>query len=170
MASKRNKLQELTPKQFELLAFVLWKSMFPKEGVRRRLPRRPHPVIWSPKDFLGRSPTKSELATLSKRMTTLLGRNYLEKHGREIVVTSQGSSMMRAYTFAHEGEGWPDDIAKVLDVYQSRSNLEAIEKTMNLARNYGYTHLLTSGKGGLTELYREQYARYKAHEEETGLS
>lgn len=73
--------QKLTDKQFSLLADVLIRSNRDGEIV---------PVVWSPKKFLSRSPTRGESSAMSTRLKTLIDRGFIKRYGRELLVTELG--------------------------------------------------------------------------------
>lgn len=77
-------LSELTDKQADLMAWVYEASGGEK-------------VVWSAKAYLGRSPTRSEAATLSGRLKSLVGHGVLSRTGRDIEVTSVGRMFLYTY-------------------------------------------------------------------------
>lgn len=79
---------QLTEKQAHLLAWVYLEGY--KELDRSE-------ITWSPKAYLRKSPTKSEAATLSKRVNTLIEHGLLHRHGRTIEITSGGKNLLYIY-------------------------------------------------------------------------
>jgi hypothetical protein len=77
--------QKITDKQFTLLADVLIRNHRDGELV---------PVIWSPKKFLGRSPTRGESSAMSTRLKTLINQGLVRRYGRELLVTELGQRVL----------------------------------------------------------------------------
>lgn len=77
---------KLTPKQFELLAGLLFRSYQGGEHVG---------FTWSPKKLLGRSPTRGESSSLSARLKTLTEQGFVKRYGRDLFVTGQGIAKLR---------------------------------------------------------------------------
>lgn len=77
-------LEKLTDKQAELLAWIY------RAGLGG-------PALWSAKTYLGRSPTRSEAATLSKRVTGLVEQGALERYGRYLKLTQEGWVLLYNY-------------------------------------------------------------------------
>lgn len=82
-------LEKLTDKQAELLAWVYW------EGIGGT-------TLWSAKAYLGRSPTKSEAATLSKRVASLVEQGALLRNGRYIKLTQEGWVLLYNYASGNQ--------------------------------------------------------------------
>lgn len=54
-------------------------------------------VVWSAKEYLGRSPTGSEAATLTKRLQTLVGYDLVERRGRTLLLSEEGRWALYSY-------------------------------------------------------------------------
>lgn len=96
--SKSAPLDRYTPlskNQFHLLAWVY---------IRGYRTAADSYITWSPKAFLGRSPTKTEAATLSRRAKGLVERGLLTRHGRELFVSDMGKQELAYYALVRSGD------------------------------------------------------------------
>jgi hypothetical protein len=154
----------LTEKQFNLLSYVFFKSCKPADTTK---PRQEEPVIWSAKTFLGRSPTKAEAATLSRRVATLNNHGLLKKSGRMVTVTDYGKTMLRTHVLEHETkENGLDTLDPVLqalgfllDIHESEQRLDAIQLTMRAALAHGKHNLLVAQRSVLPDLYKDELTK-----------
>lgn len=149
-------ITRLTINQYTLLFHILVHTyMGPGDGKLRVW--REYPVTWSPKAVLGKSPTKNEAAGLSRRLSVLVKHGLVEKRGRMVNVTTYGKTMLRSYALEHEGHSENGDLLRlarmIVDRHETASNIEAIQKTMNIARIQGRSNLLTAGRGTLPDLF-----------------
>lgn len=82
-------IETLTDKQADLLAWIYWEEI---GGA----------TLWSTKAYLGRSPTKSEAATLSKRVASLVEQGVLFRNGRYIKLTQEGWVLLYNYASGNQ--------------------------------------------------------------------
>lgn len=90
----------LTENQGKLLAWVYTAGY--KDVARSE-------VIWSAKDYLGRSPTGSEAATLTKRMQRLVDYELVDRNGRLVSLRDEGRRMLYSYAAAHP-QSWEKQV------------------------------------------------------------
>lgn len=157
MAGKRLKSStsppdRLTSKQFDLLVHILFKS-YEKQG-------NEHPVTWSPKAFLGRSPTKVEAAALSRRLSTLVDHGLLGKAGRLVITTPTAKTLIRAHISKHDNRELFHNVLLLLELSEIFEHQKAVKTTMHLAQEWGRAELLT--KEGLPSLYLDVLGRLDA--------
>ena len=81
-------INRLTEKQGDLLAWVYHAGYI--DASRSE-------VVWSAKAYLGRSPTQSEAATLTKRMQTLELHELVRRSERLVMLTEEGRWLLYAY-------------------------------------------------------------------------
>ncbi len=150
--------ERLTPKQVDLLAHLMIRSYSSpgSGGTKGGPPDNQQPITWSPKAYLGRSPTKSESASLSRRLSTLVERGLVSQRGRRVIPTEYGKSLLQEYVLNNEPQGGFHTLRLFLDLDESNENMKAITKAMNLAKERGRTELLN---GGLQELYFDELKR-----------
>jgi hypothetical protein len=55
------------------------------------------PTLWSPRGYLGRPPTNTEGATLSRRLSALVERGLVERNGKLVRLTELGKSLLLDY-------------------------------------------------------------------------
>ncbi len=151
--------KRLTHNQYILLSSILIRA-YKHPGDKQMGLWREYPVVWSPKEMLGRSPTKNEAAALSQRLSAVIKHELVEKRGRMVSVTSYGKTMLRVYSLEREAHSQDSRafrlIRMIVDRHEAASNIEAIQKTMNIARTQGRSELLTAKRGTLPDLYREE--------------
>ena len=84
-------LTRLTANQFDLLSWIF------VEMHLGNLEDKPLgvPVVWSPKTYLGRSPTNAEASTLSKRLGILVGYRLVIQRKRLLTVTGRGIKLLK---------------------------------------------------------------------------
>lgn len=111
--STRFRLSELTEKQGRLLAWVYWTG----QGKS---------VVWSAKAYLERSPTKSEAATLSKRVKSLVDYDVLSRSGRDVTLTPVGRKLL--YEWAANKHDLPifEGITLLLEINELMDEFDAV--------------------------------------------
>lgn len=136
----------ITSAQMDLMIYILLSSYDSSEGER--------PFVWSPKAYLGRSPTKTEAATLSRRMATLTQHGLIKKSGREASVTDYGKALIRIHTVKLDYDEALLKVRLVLDLNESLKNLEALKLVKDVARRHKRHDLIhRDTKGPLNELF-----------------
>jgi hypothetical protein len=142
----------LTPAQMDLMIYILLSSYENLEGER--------PIIWSPKAYLRRSPTKTEAATLSRRVSALVDRSLIKRSGREVSVTDSGRELIRAYTVKRRHDKHLLKVRLVLELNETGRNLEALELTRDVASRHERHDLVRrNGKGPLYNLLNAEMSR-----------
>lgn len=124
-------LEKLTDKQAELLAWIYWKGLG-------------EPVLWSAKSYLNRSPTRSEAATLSKRITSLVRQNALERNVRYVKLTQGGWVLLYNYASDNQGDS-------ALAALRIAMELERNNEGLNSFSDIGTTALRCLNTGIITQ-------------------
>lgn len=149
-------ISRLTLNQYLLMFEILVRTYAHPGDGKIRL-QQEYPILWSPKALRGRPLTKNEAAATSRRLSNLVSHGLIEKQGRLVKVTRFGKIMMRAYALEHEDEpesGYVFRLGRmIIDRHETASNLEAIQKVMDIARIRGRSNLLTAGRGVLPDLF-----------------
>ncbi len=116
---------KLTPKQFELLASLLFKSYQGDEQVS---------FTWSPKKLLGRSPTRGESSSLSARLRTITEQGFVKRYGQDLLVTEQGKARLRedAIPGAEVGERTSLGVLAFVEALGAKSQKEALGTAMDI--------------------------------------
>lgn len=151
-------IKRLTPKQFHLLAWVYRKG-YHDVGQHS-------PTVWSPKTYMGRSLGRSEAATLSKRLRTLLERGLLTLQGRELKITDSGIDQLRIYAFEHPHGKGVGALQVRLELDDLLQILEAYSKVISALRDFRNAMGLTEEEvdkaiEGISPLYRATMKRTK---------
>ena len=138
-----NPPDQLTPKQFELLSYVLIKS-FERQGggeTKARFATEAHRVTWSPNAFLGRSPTKVEASALSRQLSKLVKGGLLDKNERFVTLTNNGKRALREHALKHENRGLFRTVRLFIELATNSEHQSALETATRLAREQGKTEL-----------------------------
>jgi hypothetical protein len=106
-------LEKLTDRQAEILVWVFQLGLG-------------EPVLWSPKAYLGRSPTQSEAATLSSRVKSLVEQGALSRVGRDIGLTSNGRALLYAYTMKNRDKPGLQAVSLRLEAERIKEDLAAV--------------------------------------------
>ncbi len=116
---------KLTPKQFELLASLLFRSYQGDEHVG---------FTWSPKKLLGRSPTRGESSSLSARLRTLTEQGFVKRYGRDLFVTEQGKARLRedAIAGAEVGDLMSLGVLAFVEALAAKSQKETLGTAMDI--------------------------------------
>ena len=147
--SETNKEHRLTSAQMNLMIYILLGNYDNSEGE--------HPFIWSPKAYLGRSPSKIEAATLSRRLAVLVSHNLLEKSGREVSVTDDGRALIHAYAEENKCDVSLVKVGLVLELNETWRNLEALKIARDAARKRARRDLVRRDKRGpLDKLFYDE--------------
>jgi hypothetical protein len=142
----------LTSAQMNLMIYTLLGSYDNSEGER--------PFIWSPKAYLGRSPNKTEAATLSRRLAVLVDHGLLQKSGREISMTDDGRALIHAHAEKHKHDENLLKVRLVLELNETWKNLEALKIVRDVARKRAKRGLVRhNGRGSLDNLFRDELKR-----------
>jgi hypothetical protein len=151
-------ITRLTPKQFDLLAWVYRKGY---KGIGQR-----SPIVWSPKTYMGRSLSRSEAATLSKRVKTLVEHGLLTMHGRELNITDDGINRLRIYALEHPNKKGVSALLIRLDLDDILQVLGAYSKVIRAFKDYRNAMGLTEEEvdkaiEGISPLYSAALKRAK---------
>lgn len=142
----------LTSAQMDLMIYILLSSYDNSEGER--------PLIWSPKAYLGRSPTKTEAPTLSRRVSALVDHGLIKRSGREVSVTVSGRDLIRAYTVKRRHDKNLLKVRLVLELNEIWKNLEALKLAKDVARRHERRDLVRrDGRGPLHDLLYAEMSR-----------
>lgn len=145
----------LTRKQLSLLIHILLSQLAHSKD--------DEPIVWSPKRYLQRSPTKSESATLSKRLNNLVELGYVKRKGREVSVTSLGT---KALLQAAKDDPKLTDIASeelqaAIRCLVAGSHMNAIWSAIDAAKEMGvearHHRVLQEIEGVAWERYKQAY-------------
>jgi hypothetical protein len=167
--------ERLTVQQYELLAALYYESHKFEEHengdaeqklldriLEERFPGRKrvegvyisvrdtHPVLWSPKALLGRSPTKTESANFSRSLKKLLERHLVIRKDRFVTVTEAGREALSSY----EAKNFDSDthITFLLRQDEMQDTFMLVGRVAALAKKYGVTDLITDKPGTLPDL------------------
>jgi hypothetical protein len=83
-------------------------------------------VIWSTKAYLGRSPTKSEAVTLSKRVKNLVDSRVLSRSGRDIKLTPIGRRLLYEWTIGKQDIPLFEGITLLLELNELMDEATAV--------------------------------------------
>lgn len=151
-------LNRITRMQMYVLGHILMKS-YRQASVRGLRRFQAHPVKWSTKEFLGRSPTKAEAASFSRRVSNLVSHGLLIKVNGFLKVTSRGKLMIRTYLSTGKHDFYMNLVRLSLDMYEGYKRLLAIQTVMRIAGENGSFDSLISGRGMLRDLYEDESKR-----------
>lgn len=136
----------ITSAQMDLMIYILLSSYENLEGER--------PVVWSPKAYLKRSPTKSEAAALSRRVSTLAYHGLIKRSEREVSITDYGKALIRAYTVERNYDKNLSSVKLVLELNETWKSIEALRVVSDAARRHGRHDLVRrDGRGPLHDLF-----------------
>lgn len=106
-------LSELTDKQADLLAWI-----YEADESRK--------ITWSAKAYLGRSPTRSEAATLSGRIKSLVGHGALARTGRAVELTPNGRMLLYAYAMKNRNTMRMEKLSIRLESHRIKEDIEIL--------------------------------------------
>lgn len=132
----------LTQKQFDLLAWVYLKG-YREVGHSQ--------VTWSPRAYMGRSLGRSEAATLSKRVSTLVDQGSLNRWGKDLKLTDLGKRRLKAYVQQNLGSPQTDILSARLELDEEIVTLEAYGQVLKALRRYREKGELTQEEGDHAE-------------------
>lgn len=140
----------LTPKQFDLLTWV-YLAGYRDVGNSQ--------ITWSPQAYIGRSPSRSESATLSKRVSTLVDHELLSRWGRDLKLTNEGTRLLRLYVLENPDEPGNRILSIRLNLDEDIQTLGAYSKVQKALRDYQTDMKLSQEEAnkaieGILPLYR----------------
>ncbi len=113
-------LEKLTDNQADLLAWVYWTGLGDT-------------ITWSAKAYLNRAATKSEAATLSKRVRGLVDQGVLDRSGRDVKLTQEGWVLLYNYALRNQHNFRMRALPVAMELERSGQDLDSFSNILTTA-------------------------------------